>query len=386
MRAFYTYLSLLLMSVLPLISDAQEATAILKDKQIKIGEQTTIELKLRYTVDDRLVKFPTLNDTISSKIEILEISELDTAYDESDITIKELSQTITITSWDSGFHAIPPFTFKVGDQSIETQAQLLEVQSISIEQEADIKDIKNIMDVPFSLWDWILVKKYWIGGTVLGLILILVAILIIRKLMNKQPKEVVQVPKEKADVLALKQLEELKAAKLWQDGKINAYYTQLSHILREYLENRFRLSALEKTTDEIDMLLKYHKEIEGKHREQFTELMQLCDMAKFAKQEPLASENEAALKYAYRFVEDTKVIEDEDEDEDEGEDGDKSEIRRVKPVEGGNQKSESEIIDNTGRTRSSDFSADRQDSALDKGNQENEHDMLKGEDKKEQKP
>ena len=48
-----------------------------------------------------------------------------------------------------------------------------------------------------------------------------------------------------------KQLEKLKQAQLWQNGKIKAYYSDLSDILRLYIENRYNSPALEMTTDEI---------------------------------------------------------------------------------------------------------------------------------------
>lgn len=302
------YLALLFAFSFALQLSAQEVSAVLKDRQIKIGEQTQITLQLRATADGKLVQFPSLIDTISGKIEIVEITEIDTAYDENDISIRLLSQTITITSWDSGFHAIPPFLFKIGEDEIQTQAQLIEVKTIPIEAEADIKDIKNIMEVPFSLWDWILVNKLWIGGSILAILIIVLGIILYKRRKIENPDVEAFVPKEEADVLAKQQLEALEAAKLWQAGNVNQYYTQLSHILREYLENRFQISALEKTTDEIDILLNYHKEVEERNRNQFAEFLRLADMAKFAKSEPTAGENEEALKYGYRFVEETKAI------------------------------------------------------------------------------
>jgi len=348
---------------------AQEVSVVLKDRQIKIGEQTTIELSLRSTADGQMVQFPKLMDTISAQIEILEVSEIDTAYDEKDISIRILSQTITITSWDSGFHPIPPFIFFLGDERLETKPDLLEVTTVSIEAESDIKDIKKIMEVPFSLWDWILVHKYWFMTGLALIVLTIIAIILIKKFKRSKPDEEVVVPKEEADVVAIKQLKALEAAELWQKGNINKYYTELSHILREYLENRFMLSALEKTTDEIEMLLKYHKEVEAKHREQFTELMQLCDMAKFAKQEPLASENEYALEFAYKFVDNTKMVVEE-----------KSEIR--------DQKSEIELVENNaglGHLSSEALAKEDRQSASEKANQANGQVIKEAEDKEDKK-
>lgn len=288
--------------------NAQEAMAILQDKEIRIGDQTTLEIRLTSAADGKEVEFPTLIDTISGKIEIVKISDIDTSYDENDISIRVLSQVITITSWDSGYHAIPPFVFKIEGEEFKTEAQLLAVSSVSIEPEADIKDIKAIMEVPFSLWDWILVNKFKIGGIITILLLIALGIFLLKRFKREKPIEQVFVPKEEADVVALRQLRELEMAKLWQNGKVNPYYTQISHILREYLENRFQLSALERTTDEIDLLLKYHKELDERKQAQLVELLRVADMAKFAKQEPLPSENEEAIKYAYLFIEETRLV------------------------------------------------------------------------------
>jgi len=365
MRNILRHIAFLLFCFLSVHLSAQEVSATLKDKQIKIGEQTTIELNFRSTADGQMVRFPDLLDTISGKIEILEVSEIDTAYDEQDISIRVLSQTITITSWDSGFHPVPPFVFYLADKKYETKAQLLEVNTVALEAEADIKDIKDIMEVPFSLWDWILLHKYWFLGGLAVIVLALIIILLIKRFRKHAPEEKVVVPKEKADVVALRQLKALEAAEFWQKGKVNHYYTELSHILREYLENRFRLSALEKTTDEIEMLLRYHKDLEPKHREQFIELMQLCDMAKFAKQEPLASENKEALHFAYKFIEDTKMVEE-----------DKSDIST--PLDVTDLKSETGIIEENDRTRTSDSNST-------KGNIDHNQILLEEDDKKEHK-
>ena len=310
MRRLHILIALLISFAFQLRS--QEATAVLMDKQIKIGEQTTIELELRSTADGKVVSFPSLMDTISGKIEIVKISEIDTSYDENDISIRILSQTITITSWDSGYHPIPPFTFKVGDEIFSSEAELLEVTSVDIQAEADIKDIKGIIEVPFSLWDWILVHKYYIGGIILLIALIIAGIFIYKKLQKEKVEEQVFVPKEEADVVAIRQLKQLEEANLWQNGKINEYHTSLSHIIREYLENRYQISALEKTTDEIDLLLKYHKETKESLHLKLIDQLQLSDLAKFAKQQPSSSENEAAMKFSYQFIEETKVIVEED--------------------------------------------------------------------------
>jgi hypothetical protein len=295
-----------------LLSPAQTVTSNLSEKEIRIGQQATITLEARFPAASKEILLPALKDTLSKYVEIVEIGEPDTAFDEDDITTKIITQQITVTSWDSGFHAIPPFLFRIGADSLKTEPLLLSVKSVQVDPQADIKDIKPIEEVPFSLWDWIQANKNTIG-LVLILLLLVIGILVWYRKYKNRPKEeaAAVVPQEKADVVALRKLKELQAKKLWQNGKIKAYYVELSYILREYLENRYRISALESTTDEILILSRSHTTDED--RKKLHQVLLLADMAKYARQNPVASENEQAMKQSLAFVEATKMEEKEEE-------------------------------------------------------------------------
>lgn len=301
---------------------AQEATAVLGDREIRLGEQTTIELELRFNASEKAIMMPALRDTISKFIEVIHVSQIDTSFDEEDITTKIFNQQITITSWDSGFHAIPPFEFKVGKDTVRTEALLLNVTTVPLDPKADIKDIKNIMEVPFSLWDWILANKLWIGLSIFLIILIIISIYLYKRFKSKPTKEEQAfVPKEAADVVAIKKLENLKQEKLWQSGKIKAYYVELSFIIREYISNRYQFHALEHTTEEIMSLANRNTDFPEDLKKKLHQTLMLADMAKFARQEPLSDENETALKNAFYFVNETAVKEEEKESTNESEEG-----------------------------------------------------------------
>jgi len=314
---FYILVALLLGSSL----QAQEANAVLKDQNIQIGEQTKIQLELRFPAG-QAVMLPNLQDTITKFIEVVKVSDLDTTFDEDDISIQLITQTVTITSWDSGFHAIPPFVFKVGEDSIKTQANLLEVKSVKLQAETDIKDIKDIkehLEVPFSLSDWLLAHRWEVGGSVFALLLLILGIILYLRYRNKAEAEVIEVPKEAADVLALKQLEALEKETLWQKNQVKEYYVRLSFILREYIGNRYQLHALEHTTDEIMLLAERLPKLNKELKEKLKETLLLADLAKFAKQKPLASENEKALQNAFTVVKETAYVEEEKQEESEDE-------------------------------------------------------------------
>lgn len=286
-----------------------EVTATIGTQDIKIGDQTTIDLEVTFSAAEETLIFPALKDTITKFIEVVEIGNIDTTFDEDDITKKILTQRLTITSWDSGYHVIPPFTFVVGGDTLKTNPLVLNVSSVQITPEQDIKDIKTILEVPFSLTDWLLNHKLPIGLGILVIILIIVAIVLYKKYKNRPvvEKEIV-VPKEAADIVATRKLQELSNKKLWQDGQVKAYYSELSFILREYLENRYLVHALELTTDETITLIKSGLISEKETIEKLNSILILADMAKFAKQKPIGSENEDAYKNALLFVSLTKYV------------------------------------------------------------------------------
>src|SRR5690554_6075502 len=107
MKKWFIYISLCLLNISQLSS--QEVSAYLSNNYIRIGEQTTIELKVEFSAAEKNIEMPVLKDTISKFIEIVDISPIDTSFDEEDITKKIFTQNIVITSWDSGYYAIPPF-------------------------------------------------------------------------------------------------------------------------------------------------------------------------------------------------------------------------------------------------------------------------------------
>ncbi|MBA3901719.1 MAG: hypothetical protein H0X62_16205, partial [Bacteroidetes bacterium] len=108
------------------------ASAKMDSTKIPIGGQTRIQLKVFVPAEvmqqkDKFVQWPLLSDTISKEIEIVEAGPLDTTLS-ADKKTYFLTQTLTITSFDSGYQVIPPFRFlKDGDSNrfFETQALLL---------------------------------------------------------------------------------------------------------------------------------------------------------------------------------------------------------------------------------------------------------------------
>ena len=109
-------------------------------------------------------------------------------------------------------------------------------------------------------------------------------------------------------VAAIRALEELHNRKLWQNNRHKAYYSGLSDILRTYLSGRYGIGAMEMTTDEIAAAVR-GVEMPAKCSSDLLTVLRDADLAKFAKFEPEAEQNEADYHKAYYFVEETKEAE-----------------------------------------------------------------------------
>jgi hypothetical protein len=116
---------------------------------------------------------------------------------------------------------------------------------------------------------------------------------------------------EPAHIIAFRELEKLKDEELWQQGKIKLYYTRLTEILRQYIENRFGVNSLELTTDETLSMLLHSGFKKDKNFEQLKNILKGADMVKFAKYNPDASEHTICFFESWGFVDNTKQIADE---------------------------------------------------------------------------
>jgi hypothetical protein len=300
---------ILIISISAVNAQKYSVEAVANTKSILIGEQINITLKSNYRVDEGEINivFPTLYDTINEFIEIVNKSAIDTLIPNKDEPFAfAQQQTITITSFDSGYYAIPPFRFVINNDTLETEPLLIEVLTMPIDTAQAIFDVKGIIDEPFSFTDWIKDNWWWMVAI---LVLVIGIIYLIKFLKNRKPAEVEEeiVPEIPVHIIALEKLEKIKEEKLWQNGKVKSYHSHISEILREYIENRYQVNALEETTSEILHGLRLHN-ISPELMNKLTQTLTLADLVKFAKEQPLPNENEMSIAAAIEFVNTTKLI------------------------------------------------------------------------------
>lgn len=282
----------------------QKAMISLVPGEILIGEHARMELELEVPAGS-LVVWPALQENFTGEIEIIRFGIPDTIRSENEVY--HLRQVHTITAWQEGFLPVPPIGFTVimqGDTArIETPAALLEVHSIGIDPQGDIKDIRGILRLPVGLRDlWV----YLVGLLAVGLLAWWL------KRYFRKPEKPMKAPAKKekpripAHIAALSSLEGLKEKKLWQTGRVKLFHSELSRIVRIYLRDRFALDALEMTTTEIMTALPNSVE-DGSLREKLRQILEQADLVKFARHQPLDADHETALQAAFHFVERTKI-------------------------------------------------------------------------------
>jgi hypothetical protein len=114
-------------------------------------------------------------------------------------------------------------------------------------------------------------------------------------------------PLRPAEDVALEKLDVIREQKIWQQGRLKEYHTELTDVIREYISRRFAVSSVEQTSDEtlraLRPLLSDQKEL----FDQLRKMLTLADLVKFAKWTTTPDENEQSLRSAYSFVKETTI-------------------------------------------------------------------------------
>lgn len=129
-------------------------------------------------------------------------------------------------------------------------------------------------------------------------------IAVVRRMRNRKEVAAPPEPELPLHVRTLQALEEVEKKKLCQQGLVKQYHSEVTDILRGYVEQRFAVPALESTTDELIGTLKLSS-MGAAQREQLGNLLRMADMVKFAKWTPLPSENEQMMAGAISLVQQT---------------------------------------------------------------------------------
>jgi len=332
-------------------TSAQEVSPIARfdTSDILIGDQIELNISFTMPLDYRVI-WPHYKDTLTRNIEIISMTAVDTIINESE-NLVEMLQSITITSFDSGYYYVPPVKFQyqpIDDTLFRDASSIplyLKVHTMEVDTSQAIKAIKPPLKAPLTFREIL----PWLSIALGALVVLLIAIYIYRRWKKKKPlfrirPRIILPP----HVVAMNGLEDLKGKKLWQAGKVKDYYTQLTDIIRNYIEDRYDVMAVEMTTEEILNGLK-DTDAPKESVDKLARTLILADLVKFAKEKPQDLDNDISMNSSIDFV---KVTRSEREIE---------EIIEKIRIENGEESTEEEEIINSEESSSAEASEDKED-------------------------
>jgi len=283
-----------------------KATARIDSTSILLGDQVKLILEIE-APKSAAIQFPAVPDTLAGLIEVLTRAKTDTLESGSQFTEKQ-SKAYTITCFDSGSYIIAPqwFTVSVNGvaDSVATNPVILYVNTMVIDTSRGLTDIKMPYGAPLTLKE---VTPYILGIILIAAIIFLILYSIKRKRKNQPLFKFPEKPKEPAHIIALRELDRIKEEKIWTKEKTKQYYSEVTEVIRTYIEERFDIPAMEQTTDEIIDSFKSRKNLLGeKSFSNLDQILSLADFVKFAKYKPLPDDDNLTLANAYFFINNTK--------------------------------------------------------------------------------
>ncbi|MEK6153020.1 BatD family protein [Flavobacteriaceae bacterium 3-367] len=268
---------------------------------IKIGEQIKYTITVETDSTD-LVFFP--EGQTFSPLETVEAFATDTTRKKNRLTLQKI---YALTQFDSGVYTIPPQRIAINEKPFFTDSVKINVATVPVDTLTQkMYDIKSLIPVEKSysrLWKVLLI-------ILLGLLLVgglLYWFVFRKKPLTEEEKEALLPPYDRA-LLELKRLENSKY--LIQD-EYKRYYSELTDIVRSYLEEDVHVTALESTTNQLIDKLEMLKDagelkLEDDTIHQFKRILQTADLVKFAKSKPPTSTAEQDRKSIEEIVIKTK--------------------------------------------------------------------------------
>jgi hypothetical protein len=292
-------------------AQATTVKAFTNERKIVIGDQVRLFLEVKPASKADKIQWASMPDSIHG-LEIVEKGKIDTVTSDNSFTLR---QRLLVTGFDSGSYYIPSFHFQITSNgqvtAYATDSLPIEVQTVTVDTAKAFKPIKEIVEVKFSIWEYW--KEILAGVILIGFIFFLIWYFVKNK-RTTIPSKGIKLPPEKAHEKALRMLKALQEKQYMQQGKGKEYFTEMSDVVRTYLEERFAITAMEQTTDELLSLLKKQTDNKAELRKVRPELkliLRTADLAKFAKANPLPDEYEACYAAAVEVVRRTQFKEEE---------------------------------------------------------------------------
>jgi len=282
-----------------------EVTSAVDTSRITIGDRITYTITIDH-VDTMRVERPGEGVNLG-QFEIKDYKIHDPVH--ADGRIKQQFDYV-ISVFDTGAFVIPPFpvayfpTDSLSDyRLIEASPVTIYVESVIQDEERQLREVKPPIDIPYNY----LALLSLIAAVVLTAVLLFIGYRLYKK--RKESGYLIRAPEpaRPAHEIALSALDNLLAKNLLADGLTKQFYSELSELIRRYIEGRYYVRALEETSTEILAQMK-DQELNEMSFTWLQNLLQLADLVKFAKYQPAEEENHESPQWARSFIDETKII------------------------------------------------------------------------------
>lgn len=275
---------------------AQIPVSKISTDNIKFGEPIVLKITVKTGQKDTII-FPTITDTLSEKFEVLR-QKKDTLRKNNSIFI---SDSIIFSAYEEGTFSVPPQRILVNSKEYFTPSYKVTVAPVVTDSvKTPLFDIKSIVQIPKNVWDYI--QPYL--GYVLILLVILVCVIIY---LIRRKKKKSETHKSEPDVLAIKRLKKLKKSDYIAKDLYKKYYSELTSIIKEYMEARWNFPATKLLSDDLLEYLKKEKWIDENEIENLSVIFKISDLAKFAKYKSTPEETKLHMEKAINFINLTKT-------------------------------------------------------------------------------
>jgi hypothetical protein len=246
----------------------------------KIGAEFKLTLKTSVDTLSKVV-FPNLKNF--GALEVIRSYPIDTIKKDDRY---ELIKKYGLTQFDSGRYMIPSIKILINKKPFLSDSLLVEVSNVQVDtlkqKMFDIKDVVQSKDQIGNWWKYLLIVLLLIG------IAALIYWFVKKRQQKKIEEEIYKTPIERATGL----LNTLEKKELWQRGAVKEYYSELTDIARNYIEEAIDIPAMESTTSELIQgikvaSLKKKMTLSQDIIENLERVLKQADLVKFAKSKPL---------------------------------------------------------------------------------------------------
>ena len=290
------------------IAQEVKITAAFDSTRILAGDQIFYTISIDQPSGVNLTT-PVFRDTLSKNIEILRGPVIDSA--DSGNGRLRITEKYLVTSFDSGMYQVAPVYAEVknpdGLRRYYSDYARLEVMKYRVAPPDSTSRIYDIIE-PYKAQLTLREIIKWLIIAMAAAALVWGFFVYMKRFKKGKPGIEEVIIHEPAHIIAFRELERLRDEELWQKGQLKSYYSRLTEILRQYLENRYKVYSLELTTTEtLQALVATGFRRDGEY-DRLKLVLTTADLVKFAKYIPDSREPEIHYRNSWEFVEATKEI------------------------------------------------------------------------------